>query len=173
MGSKKILVFAIIFTVLSVIFGIVSIVVLIHPSDAYSYIDELVYNEGIIAKKIEYSGTYSDIYIENSDVCLSVLHQTVENQSAFDRLQSGDKIIFGLDKEGQDKFENGEKPSGFVMTLSTDKEEIISVDAWGKMFEDTEKNGKILVLCADVVFIVISVIFYMLWLRNKRKYQLN
>jgi len=109
MGSKKILVFAIIFTVLSVIFGIVSIVVLIHPSDAYSYIDELVYNEGIIAKKIEYSGTYSDIYIENSDVCLSVLHQTVENQSPFDRLQSGDKIIFGLDKEGQDKFENGER----------------------------------------------------------------
>lgn len=172
MKSKKILlVFAIIFTVLSVLFGVEAIVFFLHPSDAYLYIDELKYYEGIIEKKVEYNGTYSEIYIENSEVYLGVNHQTIENLTAFDKLQPGDKIIFGLDKEGQDTFENRSMPSVSAYTLSTEKEEIIPVDACGKLFEDTEKKGKILAVCAVIVFVATSALFYYFWFQGKRKYR--
>lgn len=109
------------------------------------------------------------IVIEEYSCGLFVDSEAIINKEALLFLNKGDKIFFKLVKLEENILENSQIDQVFVVTLRTEKQEIITLQSYAQIEEQDIKNVKITSIIVAIIFGGISIFNFVMILKKKKQ----
>lgn len=153
-------------------FGVASAILPNSIEDTLKYVEEPKYYEGTIKEIFEFEnekGSYN-IALKEKNAELMILSKTVKDLDAISNLKTGDEIVFALDIDVQKQFEDSEDALVIPIYLSSNGEEIVTIESYQAYQLQNMKTSVRIALIVSIICGIVSIIFYIIYFKvYKRK----